>query len=242
MTKDQMTEFYDAYNFLENHPALLGDLFSGVSSISTQVAKCCKNGFSKLDIIHVYRNDEGYEDYLGRGFREESSDLDPSFDNIWVPYKERYGEDWSFDHVEVWIEGGPHFYVKGGHYGKDWGWQRYHDYDLDSSGNTYEEAIIEFANNFKNKYGDYHSSEYEKNTVVPQWIVEHNKINKPYPKNLKDVFKNGKINRNPKNIHLSDKEINTIWWEMYREDQEFGECERIDITRYLSKENYYASE
>jgi len=244
MTTELMEQFYEAYWFIDNHPAFVGGIFRGTRSLDIQVSRCCKNGFTKLDIMHVYRNDERFDEFFGKGLQEsfENEGEESEFDHIWVPYKDFYGEEWTFDHVEIWVEGGSHFYVKGGYYGDDWIWQNFHDPDLDIGGRTYEEAIIAFANLVKEKYGDYSSSEYDDNAIHPEWLIENNKKNPPFGEKLEEFFKDGKFNRNPKNVHLKEEEINALWWHFYEEDQDFGEAETLDITKYLTKENYDASE
>ena len=48
--------------------------------------------------------------------------------------------------IEIWLEGGPWDNGEG---------QYLHDIDLGCGAETYEEAIIKFANLIKQKYGDY---------------------------------------------------------------------------------------
>ena len=50
--------------------------------------------------------------------------------------------------TNVWLEAGPY---EDGH--------TVHDWEIDCGGDTYEEAIIELANNVFNKYGGYHEDD-----------------------------------------------------------------------------------
>jgi hypothetical protein len=168
MNKEYMTRFYEAYWFIDGHPAFIGGLFHGINTLDVQVSKCCKRGFTKMDIHYVYRTDERFEEFWDKGYQQSVEEGMPELDCVWVPYKVFYGEEWSFDHVEIWLEGGSHFYVKGGHYGTEWNFNRFHDIDLDVGGRTYEEAIINFAEKVKEKYGDYSSSEFDDNTIYPR--------------------------------------------------------------------------
>jgi hypothetical protein len=55
--------------------------------------------------------------------------------------------------VRVWLEGGPWINAPLPDEEEYMNWS--HDIDLDCGAPTYEEAIIKFAENVKNKYGDY---------------------------------------------------------------------------------------
>lgn len=232
-----MEEFYDAYYFIEDHPAFMGVISKGVSSLDLIVTKCCKRGLSNLDIIYVYRSDDRFDEFLGKGYKESLGYETSDNDHIWVQYKDYYGEKWSFHHVEFWIEGGCHYYDILNDETR-WRWQSFYDCDLNSKGNSYEEAIIDFAKKVKKKYGDYSCIEYHKNTIIPSWIVENNKINKPFGEDMSNIFKDGKFNRNPKNIPMKTEEINALWWHFYKPNEKFGNSKIPDITKFLSKENY----
>ena len=241
MDKDMQERFYDAFWLIENHPAFLGRK-SGVDSIDIRVEKCCVNGYGELNILTVNRGDERFDEFLGRGFQEHLNPEHPEFDDIWLPYEAFYGYPWSFDHIEVWIEGGAQFYSLSEFEPHEWRWDSMHDIDLDSGGRSYEEALISFADLVKEKYGDYSSDESdEKTTIIPKWIIEHNKKNPLFGKDRKEWIKNGIFNTNPKNIRLNDEEINALWWNLNSDVFDLGSRETIDITKYLTKENYESS-
>jgi|SaaInlV_165m_DNA_1040744.scaffolds.fasta_scaffold39365_2 hypothetical protein len=232
-------EFYKAYTFIEGHPAFLGDVFAGVSSLSMSVQECCKNKWTQHGPMYVYRTDDRFEEFINCGHHEDLNKDMPEFDCIWVPYKDFYGYKWEYDHIEIWLEGGSHYYDVDATV-PPWNWNRFHDIDLDSGGNTYEEAVINFAEKAKDKYGDYSSCWTEGNTVVPKWIVENNREFPAFnfDNGMSNLFKDGKLNRNPKSINVKQEEINALWWNIYDKDHEFYDGKLPDITKYLTKENY----
>jgi len=241
MVDEHMTEFCRAYKFIDNHPAFLGIFFSGVASLRVQVDEVCIHGLTKLDITYVYRGDERFDEFLGKGHIERLEPCPDMYDHILVPYKAYYGCEWEVDYVRVRIQGGPHYYCKK-HPLK---WERIADYDLTVDMDNYEDAIIEMAHLVKELYGDYSASEYDENTIIPKWIVESNKLNPPFKDEIVYDVEDGRIIRSPDNIHLKDKEINALWWYIHKEGKLTRGGDKynprlIDVTKYLTRENYDA--
>jgi hypothetical protein len=240
MTQEQLIEFYEAYQFIENHPALLGNIFNGIRGLEVLVYKCCKNGVTQHSPIYLYRKDNEFLKFLGKGHDEDIHPENPEFDEITVRYEDFYGYKWKFDHIEFQVEGGAHYYdtqsdIK-------WHWNRFADRKVCvRSARTYEEAIILFAKNVKEVYGDYSYSEFDDNTIIPDWIVENNKKFPVFDidlDNFASFFKDGKFNRNPNNIHLKWEEVNALWWHFVGNSLDFKLKNILNIEKYLSKENY----
>jgi len=228
MDQELMLNFLEAYEFIDNHPAFVGPIFNGVSSLTTLVYACCKRGKGESDAISLYPEDKRFSEFADKEEKEY----------VLVSYEDYYGEEWKFDHVEVLVEGGANVFKPGSDTTDIWAWDRYHDLDLNCSGRSYEEAIINFSNKVKAIYGDYSSEIHSENSIIPEWIREHNKEN-PIVKDINDIFKDGRININDKYISLRDEEINAIWWDVYKKNHggKMGQ-ETINITRFLNKENY----
>ena len=238
MDKEMQERFHDAFWFIDNHPAFLG-VKRGISSLEIKVEKCCINGFGELNIITVNRGEDRFEEFLNRGFQEHLHEEYPDLDDVWVPYSKFYGYPWSFDHIEVWIEGGATFYSTNELSETEFSWQSIHDIDLDTGGNTYEDAIISFADLVKEKYGDYSYDSFDdKSTIIPKWIIENNKKYPLFGSNRSDWIKDGAFNINPKNIQLNDMEINALWWHFHSGIFDLGDRPLVDISKYLTKENY----
>lgn len=218
--KDKQIEFFEAYEFLNNHPAFLGSFWCGIESAKAIPFKVCANGIHQYESIIIYRNDDDFEKFFGKG-HFESNDYGeilgefPDNDYVQLGYDEYYGYKWEFDHIEFRIESGPHFYDFNNER-----WDRFYDHKITvDNERTYEESIIKFAKKVKERYGDFSSSQFDDNTIYPKSIVDNNK---KYPAfNLDDFsenfveLKNGnfKIKRNEKNIYLKDQDINKLWWE-----------------------------
>ena len=231
MTKEYMKEVCESYDFIDGHPAFSNFFNIGVSSLRLVLSEICKNNYSKHSPIFVYPENDRFKEFEESCQKTTVSD---SISYLWVHYKDWFGYEWEFDRMEFKLEGGAQRYVK---VGDEWMWQSTHDTDLDTYGETYEEAIIEIAKKIKEKYGDFSASEFDSNTVVPQWVVDNNKIHQAH-QNFADMFQDGKFVRNEKNVHLKMDEVNEIWWQLHGGDNWFKGYEKIDIEKYLTKENY----
>lgn len=168
-------EAADALDFLRNHPAInpeiLGDsLFDGMWF---SMVPCCKNGKSEWAKkgVTIYKGDEGWEKYKAQFDEEYKDDPNEELQTIDIPYEEKYGEPWEFDHVEYWyeltfwvFEGNPYHESEYMDY-KNWG--RYGG--PEGGANTFEDMIIECAKEVEKAFGkfnlwnDFRTTEEEKN-------------------------------------------------------------------------------
>jgi hypothetical protein len=200
---------FEAANFIDDHPAFAGYSRSGEGSLCIGRWKACKNGVSwepgGNPRIYLYDGDERYDEF--------ESDEDGE---VCVGYREYYGYDWEYDHVETWIEGGNCFWEKVDslHHnwhsieinGERWFDDYYHDYELDVSGESYGHALIKFAEKVKEKYGDWSVEPEVENTIVPGWIDEWNEGKGV---DLDAVFP---FKKNPEYVYLDQYHLNALWY------------------------------
>jgi hypothetical protein len=195
-------EFYEAYWFLQDHPALLGQRNAGVDLIDMVVTKVCEHGYTgdEPDFeVTAYEGDSDYESLLAAGYEEEDFLGVKSIDLL---YSERYGKPWKFAKTSVWFELGYSRYYKD----KDgWASESVHDVDLDVDGDTYEEALIELAGKVKDRYGDWSCTPGNDNCIIPEWIVKNNEKEKYF-------IGDGVFEMNPNHIRLYNAELNELWW------------------------------
>jgi hypothetical protein len=229
MTKEESFKFYEAYNFIDMHPAFCGPMFrDGSRSVEARIFQSCKNDIDNLSPIFVYEEHTRFQEFLNKGLTE--SKVDDKVYEIWVPYKDYYGYEWEFDHVEVRMCGGAWVYVE---FEGNWVWQQ--SGLIETVGTSYEEAFVKFADEAWKLYGDWSKSEYDDNTVVPKWIQDHNKINRPFDFNK--PFTDGKFERNKENISMTIQELNALWWERTEAENLFDGMKTVDISHLTEKPN-----
>lgn len=197
-----MNKAYEAYQFIEKHPAFVGDNRAGLETFYFVMIPVCKNGYSETDTINIYEDNPRFKE-----FATDSSDV--MFGMVSVDYEKYFGYPWEFHEVRYFFEGGPNRYHK-----EDKIWiNEFHDIRIDSDGASYEEALINLAEKVKEIYGDWSSREEDSNTIVPKHIVENNKLHYPFL-----VDKNDDLilpfERNPLHMEFDDIQINDLWWEL----------------------------
>jgi hypothetical protein len=229
MNKVNMMDFYDAYMFVEMHPAFIGGRLHGTTCFDIMVMPCCKNGVPEYGPVYVYPEDPRFEEFTDKG--HQTDEVDGEVVCIWVTYKDYYGYSWEREHIGFTFIGGPNRYVELNE--GDWQWQRQGDSDLDSRGKSYEEAVINLAEKVKQKYGDYSHNECDENTIIPSWIVKNNKIHRPFGENIKEMFKDGQLNRNPQNVHLFPEQINEMWWQLGLTNDHLKSYNKVDVSQFL---------
>lgn len=227
---------FEAAKFINDHPAFAGYRHDGESSLSVGRWKVCQNGVSlepgNNPSIFLYEGNERYDEFKGKGFREEDGE-------IWVDYRSFYGYDWEYDHVETWLEGGCCEFRKVDNLHRSWALFKineddwfddwYHDYKLDVSAYSYDEALLLFAEQVKIHYGDW-SIEFEAaNSIVPSWINRFNCGKDFLKRGLRDLLdeftddekendtaRSFTIERNPEYLRLEDYHLNALWWFRHR--------------------------
>jgi hypothetical protein len=223
-------EFYNAFWFLQDHPALKGKYNEGVDLIDVTVMKCCKHGLSLCsdnELITVYEGDDDYKSLLGQGYEEEDF---VGFKSIELLYSERYGEPWKLAKVSFWLElGFSRYYRLDGKYESS----STHDCRMDVGSDTYEEGIIKLAGLVKELYGDWSCTPGNGNCIIPDWVIENNRVEGYFEKDKtddEDLF----FNRNEKHITLYSVELNELWW--LQCDEEFMEGEPVSIDHLVNKD------
>jgi hypothetical protein len=230
-------EFYNAFWFLQDHPALRGKYNEGVDLIDVTVMKCCKHGFSlcsdRDEEITVYESDDDYESLLGEGYEEEEFG---GLKSISLLYSERYGSPWELAKVSFWLElGYSRYYKHKGNYESS----SAHDTRLDVCGDTYEEAIVKLAGLVKELYGNWCCTPGNGNCIIPDWVIENNRVEEYFVKdeetnNLVSAEHKLFFNRNEKHISLYSVELSELWWLQY--DGEFMEGEPLSIDHLINKD------
>lgn len=148
-----------ARQFLMNHPAL-GNCDRGCDELYYSIQEVCKRGITESGPISVWNtpaNLKRFEkDFLKRYSKEELAKN--NLCSIYKSYKEVYGEDWKFDHVEYWWE--TTFHVFEGSVDResnDWmDYKKWQNYAHGEAGAlTIEEAYIDAAKFAKETLGDF---------------------------------------------------------------------------------------
>ena len=214
----KMDEFKESYSFLNDHPATP---HSFLSSINIFVNDVCKNGLLELEPVWVYPENKDFQKFcnLSKNFVQYNSHNTPV--SVMVSYEDFFGYKWEKSNVEIYIEGGPARWLN-----KQQRWEHFVDFDLDTKCGTFEEAIIEYSNKFKELYGDYSVNFDSYNSIYPKKVIENNKNKRPFS------FEKEKIIRNQEYITVTDIHLNEIWWRYYSDrfkDYYIPEYEKIDI-------------
>jgi len=218
MSEEIMNNFQESYDFINDHPAFGWRELN----IEMRINNCCRNSYdlnmSPKD-IYIGRNNPRHQEMLelsktdsevhlefwdeGEPLHELSTEY--QLPSIKVPYKTFFGYEWKEDHIEICLESGAMRYVE-----QDNRWERWHDVDLESSGRTYEDAIINLASKIKSCYGDFHKDTRD-NILIPEWVREWNQ---KHPLSIDDLFSNGRLN-SVKYISIGGIEFNELWWHKY---------------------------
>ncbi len=215
MSEEIMNNFQESYGFIQDHPAF------GWREINVDmdIRNCCRNGYD-LNMtpkeIYIDKDNPRHREML------ELSKIDPEIQlEFWddgeplkeieakyqlpavkVPYKTFFGYKWEEDHIEIWLESGAMRYIE-----QENRWERWHDSDVEASGRTYEDAIINLASRIKSVYGDFHKDTRD-NVLIPEWVKEWNQ---KHPLSIDDLFSNGRMNA-VKYISINGIHFNELWW------------------------------
>jgi hypothetical protein len=212
----------DAIDFLSNHPAIppIFDLFQ---ALRFSINPVCKRRYLedtgygiKVGITSKYakRFKEEFAEELNQ-YTEEELKTQRSLVSIQVSYKELFGEEWKFDHIEYWGE--MCFFVFNGEdiSGiKQENWETYEAIRRIKPTRTFEEMIVNIAKEFKKIYGNF--CEYD-------FLTKKEKLNHKKQLPLITVERinsaNHKISNlvsNPKYIKVTDAEINLRWYKWFK--------------------------
>jgi len=266
-----MKQFQEANEFLEDHPAFacggitplhvkkFNPYHKPCSPVSlTMIVNVCEKGYS-LDgvppLIEVYPDNPRYEELKSRvGERALSRGLTKGIqyrsfmlleedkkEHLVVDYQIYFGVEWKAKGIEVWLRTGRRRFIKTCSWSKEPRWESWLDEDLSVGAKTYEEAIIELAKKVKLCYGDFNQE-----NILPEWIENYNRsiyeINdKIYGSGVDGMMKMINDNNSPRTIHLSDAEINEIWWqkhEVKRMKEIYPNRESDIVDKYLDVSLY----
>ena len=214
----------DALNFLERHPAMNGILSTPTSAIWFSIQTVCKRGYSEdaRNSVSVYRKSKDAARFKDR-FEKEMEDYNAeelkrwgSLISIDVSYKELFGEDWAFDHIEYWGE--LSFYMFQGRPTKknnvdQKNWQACAGVEI--GGRTYEEMVIKVVKEFKKNFGNF-----DKEDFLTKEEKENNKRKMPF--HFKPFKKEGSSLKystmvyDKDYMHVNDAELNLRWQKWYK--------------------------
>ena len=214
----------DALNFLEGHPAMSCIVIDVMSSLWFSIQTVCKRGYSDYACksVKVYKNSKEASRFKDRfdkelkNYNEEELKTQGPFVSIDVSYKELFGEEWAFDHVEYWGE--LSFYMfKGNPTDKNnierKNWQSY--CGVEAGGRTFEEMIVKITEKFKEAFG-----KFDKYDFLTKEENENNKDKEPFI--FKQVKREGSslkystMVRNRKYKHVNDAGLNLRWQKWYK--------------------------
>ena len=215
ISEEIMNNFQESYDFIQDHPAFGWREMN----LDMEIRNCCRNGYDlnmspkEIDIdgdnprhqemLELSKTDDKIHlEFWDEGEVLNGVGTEYQLPSIKVPYKTFFGYEWEENHIEVWMESGAMRYVE-----QEARWERWHDTNVESSGRTYEDAIINIASKIKSCYGDFHK-ETRDNVLIPEWVKEWNQ---KHPLSIDDLFSNGRLNA-VKYISISGIEFNELWW------------------------------
>jgi len=215
ISEEIMNNFQESYDFIRDHPAFGWREMN----VNTQIRNCCRNGYdlnmSPKD-IYLDRDSPRYAEMLELSKTDDGVHLEfwdemalpghipaeHQLPDIKLPYEKFFGYKWEEHHIEVWLESGAMRYVE-----TDNRWERWNDADIESSGRTYEDAIISLASKIKSVYGDFNQDTRD-NVLIPEWVTEWNEKNQL---SIDDLFNSGVMNSG-KYISINGIHFNELWW------------------------------
>jgi len=201
-----------ARDFLDQHPACGGHLFSLNSHLWYSAQEVCKRGFSvAAKIMTIYYTPKDYKRYKTLFDTEckESEEKLSALTRIDVPYKEYFGEPWAFDHIEYWSEMG--FVIfKGKDPNKSFDRKDWENFcGITASGRSFEEMVINTAKNFKRAYGNFSREDF---LTVQEKKNQKNRVDRLCKGIKKGSFKAYVQKGYPR---VSDAEISLRWAKWY---------------------------
>lgn len=220
---------YEAYLFLNDHPAFCGDAFgyTGIFPNSYfNLSEVCKNGYCKNDCIRILKSDENsikYKDTFEENYQTSYDNIDES-DEIYLSYEEYYGYEWAFDRYEYIMECTVHIYI-----GDDpWdalkciGYTNWISYvGKQSRSNSFEECIIDLAEIVKARYGNFSLRDF----YLPEEL--ENNENEEF---MSLESEDHKVIFNKNYINVTDAVLNQRWLRWYIEQSEEN---KEEYSKYL---------
>lgn len=251
---DVMKLFKESLEFLESHPALACGGFTPngyippyhTAPFETHIFEFCKNNWA-LDMappyITIYSSNPRFKEFYNKmGVDAISKGLKTGVrgneEYLEVDYQLFYGYPWKGDHFKVCAESGHRRVILKSQYGTKPRWESWHDSELDASGKTYEEAVINMANNVRKKYGDFNND-----NIVPKYIESFNFHMFSYMNNdMSDIMASFTHPLRRCMVRITDAELNEIWWQTFAKNNNIKEDvegqEYLDVSKYLDKNSF----
>jgi len=213
----------DAICFLEEHPAIgpMFDVFQALRFSINPVCKrsyleCAKSGVTiRLSSKHAKRFKKEFEKELKEYTEEELKTCKPLV-SIKVPYKDLFGEEWKFDHIEYWAD--MVFYKFEGkkeEYMDQKKWTAIEAIRCIPASRTFEEMIVKVARQFKKIYGDFDCDDFltkreKQNHKKEMAMLLVDKATTPAGNKISHMISN------PKYIKVTYGEINQRWFKWFK--------------------------
>jgi hypothetical protein len=211
-----MQEAFDAKHFLLWHPAI-GEYFDN-RLFSYYLMRVCKNGEDEhsknfIQIRYDQKRANPFKAEFKKKYKAKELEETPVFCTLDKKYKEVYGKEWEYDHVEYWWD--LCFIVYEGSLARNskdylnpikWGaFQLTHGTSL-----SFEQCLINAAKEAKESLGDFTDNEFY--TKEEKDNHKNTKIFLPDSKG-----KNGYVRWNPKWINVNHGILNRRWLKWFKD-------------------------
>jgi hypothetical protein len=228
-------------DFLHDHP-ISPDIISSSGlpdCLYISLQPCCKNGYSSSAKhgISIYRDDPLAEKFKAEFDKEYEGEKQNDFDSIDIPYKDKFGEPWRFDHVEYWYE--ISFKVFEGNVKSKtdyFDFKKWANYGgLESGAYSFEDAIIEGTKWVKKTFGNFGYNSF----LTPEEIENHKHHNMFNSKKCEDREGFYEMIDNDKyiDVHNGHKNLRWLKWFMTTDyAKEHWSCEFKKWNKQIHKQ------
>ena len=174
--------------FLNGHPALIRSINDFIfTNLTFYIDPVCKRGYSKnsKNSIQLYKGEKNWKTFENKFKKEFSEEELKKYDNlspIYVTYKERFNDNWKFDHIEYRYD--LSFYVFTGNLKRkqdvyDFSkWEGYQGFWGKSK--DFETMMISTSERVKKTFGNFSSYSNYKNHFYTEHELKNHKEKDPF--------------------------------------------------------------
>jgi len=228
----------ESMDFLNNHPGVCYD-GSFTSNMLWWMVDRCKHGQYKDHYqkpknveVRLYKKDKDFNKFWEK-YKDIDDNLSDDYVDIYVPYKEIYGEIWKYNKTEYNGEYCFYKYSRNENYIKYLKTSRKID-DKEAEevatymnncwngyqggmvhADSFEKMIINIADDVKIKYGDFCNEDFltseEKQNHKDQWLIKFKKLD--------DGSGHSEMLTNDKYMKIGQPEYNRRWWKWFIETE-----------------------
>ena len=213
-TQEKCRKAARAMEFLQYHPAFVNPMATFFVDSGVTIVPSCKRGLAECykHACVMERGDKGWKKFENR-FKKEDKEYEEEVSDIYVTYKEKYGEPWVFDHVSYVCEVDFFAFTGDPYMTKDVNdckkYDRHHGWY--ETANTFEDMLINCAKATRKLYGNFSVSR-------PDFLTEEEIDNHKHEDYFTfDLFRSGKNKEinfaevNPNYMDVSDGLMNLRW-------------------------------